>query len=164
MEPSFIHSTFVLERSYTASPERLYAALTDPARKRRWFAEGEKHDIEEFVMDFRVGGEEHARYRFKEGTPFPGASLTNDATYLEIVPLRRIVQASTMAMDGRRFSASLATFEILPTDKGSDLIFTHQGAFFEGSDGPKMREDGWRKLFERLTAEVAASAPCPAER
>ena len=162
MEPSVIHSTFVLERSYTASPERLFAALSDPATKRRWFAEGEKHDIQEFVMDFRVGGQEHASYRFKEGTPFPGANLTNDATYLEIVPQRRIVQSSTMAMQGRRISASLATFEILPTDKGCDLIFTHQGAFFEGSDGPQRREEGWRKLIEKLTAEVNASAPCPA--
>lgn len=162
MEPTVTHSTFVLERRYTASPERLYAALSDPARKQRWFTEGEKHDVEEFLMDFRVGGEEHARYRFKQGTPFPGASLTNDATFLEIVPLRRVVQASTMSMDGRRFSASLATFEILPTDTGCDLIFTHQGAFFEGSDGPQRREEGWRKLIEKLTAEVNASAPCPA--
>ena len=36
-------------------------------------------------MDFRVGGSERARYRFKEGTPFPGTALTNDGSYQDIV-------------------------------------------------------------------------------
>jgi len=43
----------------------------------------------------------------------------------------------------------------LPTDKGTDLICTHQGAFFEGADGPQMREAGWRHLFENLAKELA---------
>ena len=28
-------------------------------------------------------------------------------------------------------------------------------AFFEGADGPEMREGGWRKLLEKLDAELA---------
>jgi hypothetical protein len=38
---------------------------------------------------------------------------------------------------------------------GTELILTHQGAFFEGADGPEMREEGWRKLLERLNGEFA---------
>ena len=38
---------------------------------------------------------------------------------------------------------------------GTDLIVTHQGAFFEGSDGAQMREQGWRKLLDKLTKELA---------
>ena len=63
--------------------------------------------------------------------------------------------ASTMAMDGRRFSSSLVTFELLPTESGTDLILTHQGAFFEGADGPQMREQGWNRLMDRLTTELS---------
>ncbi len=37
---SVTHSTFVIERSYPTSPERVFAAFADPAKKRRWFAEG----------------------------------------------------------------------------------------------------------------------------
>jgi uncharacterized protein YndB with AHSA1/START domain len=48
----------------------------------------------------------------------------------------------------------LGTVELLRTEKGTDLLFTHQAAFFEGADGPEMREEGWRKLFERLKAEL----------
>ena len=37
-----------------------------------------------------------------------------------------------------------------------DLVFTDQGAYFEGADGPKMREDGWRKMLEELAKSVHA--------
>jgi uncharacterized protein YndB with AHSA1/START domain len=154
-EHSVIHNTFVIERSYPATPERVFAAFADPATKRRWFVEGEGHDVEHFEMDFRAGGKEQARFRFKEGTPLKGIACTNDISYQDIVPNRRVVAASTMSVGGKCISASLTTFEFLPSGGGTDLIFTHQGAFFEGSDGPERREVGWRKLFDRLTGEFA---------
>ncbi len=152
---SVTHSTFVIERSYPATPERVFDAFADPAKKRRWFIEGDSHEVEEFQMDFRVGGMERARYRFKEGTPLKGIVLTSESSYQDIVPNRRIVIAYTMALAGKRMSSSLATVEFLPAEKGTALVFTHQGAYFEGADGPEMREAGWKKLFERLTMELA---------
>ena len=154
-QQSVIHSTFVIERSFGKPPERVFSAFADATKKRRWFADPETSEIEEFGMDFRVGGTERLRYRFKEGTPLKGQELTNEGRFLEIVPERRIVTASTMALGEKRISASLLTIELMPTDKGTDLICTHQGAFFEGADGPKMREAGWRTLLDKLTAELA---------
>jgi uncharacterized protein YndB with AHSA1/START domain len=154
-EQSVTHSTFVIERSYPVKPERVFAAFANPVRKGRWFVEGEGLEVEEFVMDFRVGGKEHARFRFKEGTPFKGTALTNDTSYQDIVPDRRIVFAYTMTFGDKRISASLATFEFLPTDKGTDLIFTEQAAFFEGADGAPIRQEGWRQLLEELGKELA---------
>ncbi len=154
-EPSVIHNTFVIERTYPTAPARVFAAFADPARKRRWFAAGDGSDLLGFEMDFRVGGTERARYSFKEGSPIAGKTLANETYYVDLVPDRRIVSTSNMTLADKLISASLLTFELLPAGDGTTLVFTHQAVFFEGSDGPQMREGGWRKLFERLSRELA---------
>jgi uncharacterized protein YndB with AHSA1/START domain len=154
-ELSVTHSTFVIERSYAATPEKVFAAFADPVKKRHWFVDSKNLEIEHFQMDFRVGGAEISRFRTKEDSPLKGATFGNQTTYLDIVPNRRIVIAYTMAVGDRRISASLATFELVATAQGTDLIFTDQGAFFEGADGPQMRQRGWRTLLEHLAEELA---------
>jgi uncharacterized protein YndB with AHSA1/START domain len=155
-ERSVVHDTFVIERVYAKPPERVFAVFADPAKKRRWFAEGESHELEEFAMDFRVGGAERVQSRFKSGTPFPGVELTNEGIFQDIVPNARIVTASRMSLGDRPISASLVTIELQPTEQGTTLIVTHQAAFFEGADGPQLREGGWRKLLDRLGSELAS--------
>lgn len=154
-ERSITHGSFVIERKYPAKPEKVFAAFADPAKKRRWYTESRGLDLENFTMDFRVGGHDHTQYRFKEGTPFPGDELINNACYQEIATNERIVMAYTMTMGTKRFSASLATFEFRPSVEGTEMTFTEQGAFFEGSDGPQMREAGWRELLDSLGKELA---------
>src|SRR5688572_4036315 len=150
------HNTFTIERRYTASPARVFSALSDPVKKRRWFAEGEGFEVDTFELDFRVGGFERARFRFKPGAPLPeGTSGANDTWFEDIVPDRRIVMAYIMTIGGNRISASQATFELLPAEGGTLLVFTEQAAFFEGGDGPAMREAGWRQLFDNLERELA---------
>lgn len=151
---SVTHSSFVIERRYPVIPERVFAAFADPVRKRGWFAEDEGMNLLDFETDFRVGGRERTRSRFAEGTPFPGATLTNETWYLDIVPDRRIVTAYTMILGEKRISASLATVELLPAERETVFIFTDQGAYFEGADGPQMREEGWRKLLDKLAQEL----------
>ena len=152
-EPTVLHDTFVIERTYPTPTQRVFAAFADPARKRRWYADSESHET--FEMDFRVGGAERSRHRMNERTPFPGAILANDGTYQDIVPGRRIVLASSMTLAERRISSSLITVELLESGDATVLVFTHQGAFFDGADGPQMRKGGWEHLLDRLGQSLA---------
>jgi uncharacterized protein YndB with AHSA1/START domain len=150
-----VHDTFVLERSYPASPERVFSYFSDAARKRRWFGDAQSHDVEDFELDFRIGGVERSRYRMKAGTPIAGAILANEGIIQEIAPGRRVVTATTMAMGDHRISSALITIEVVPEGGGAKLICTHQAAFYEGSDGPEMRKGGWEQLFDKLGQVMA---------
>jgi|HubBroStandDraft_1064217.scaffolds.fasta_scaffold456558_1 uncharacterized protein YndB with AHSA1/START domain len=153
-EQLVVHSTFAIERSYAAPPSRVFAAFADPVFKRRWFLDGKGFSGEEYSADFRVGGFERARFTFEggpAGAPLPGTKMGNDTVYLDIVPDRRIVFAYTMLVGDYRMSASLATVELSPSGNGETrLLFTEQAAFFGRSDGPQLRETGWRELLARV--------------
>lgn len=145
-----VHSTFSVERSYPHPPRRVFAAFSDTRTKRRWFAEGEGWQIDEFTMDFRVGGAETSRFRYQGG-----ASMGNDTVFLDIVPDRRIVLAYTMTLEGKRTSVSLATVEIEPSGDGTQLVYTEQGAFLDGADDPGARRSGCGQLLDKLGEELA---------
>jgi uncharacterized protein YndB with AHSA1/START domain len=68
-------------------------------------------------MDFRVGGREHYASASKKATPVAGRTLKSENIYRNIVPNRRIVFTSTMALEGRPFSISLGTVELLAGGK-----------------------------------------------
>jgi uncharacterized protein YndB with AHSA1/START domain len=154
-DPAAIHSTFVIERSYPQPPARVFAAFAQPSRKRRWYAEGD-HEIQEFEMDFRVGGTERFSYRFKEGHPIGGSEIANETVYQEILPDQRIIVTSKMALNGKPIQIVLATIEFLPSENGTNLHFTHQGTYIDWPDGAAMLEKGWRNLFERLNTELSS--------
>lgn len=144
-----LHSTFVIERSYSQPIEKVFAAFAQPDQKRRWYAEGD-HEIQEFEMDFRVGGKDRFSYRFKERHPIAGSEIVNEGSYQDIAPEKRIVMTSKMLLNGKPIVVMLATIEFEASGTGTELVFTHQGTFIEWPAGVEMIEAGWRGLFERL--------------
>lgn len=156
MNPSALtHSTFTINRSYPTSPARVFAAFADPVKKRRWFAEGKGFILDSFSQDFRVGGLERSRFRFVGEAPIEkGTPMGNDTWYQDIQTDSRIVFSYSMSMMDKPFSASLVSVELFPTAAGTDLVFTEHGVFFEGSDGPEIRQGGWRQLLESLAQEL----------
>jgi len=148
-ERSTEHATFAIERTYEASPARVFAAWADPAAKARWFGSGEEAATE-YELDFRVGGRETNR-----GDGPDGQFYTYEALYQDIVPGERIVYTYDMHRGETRISVSLATVEFKVEGAGTRLIFTEQGAFLDGEDKPQYREEGTGGLLDALGAEVA---------
>jgi uncharacterized protein YndB with AHSA1/START domain len=153
-EATTIHDTFAVERHFPQPPGRVFAAFSQPAQKRRWYAEGD-HEIQEFEMDFRIGGSERFRYRFREGHPIAGSEIINESGYQDILPDTRIVITSKMSLNGKPISIALATFEFVPSGTGTDLLLTNQGTFIDWPNGAAMIQQGWRSLVDRLSGTLA---------
>ena len=145
------HATFVVERRYDASPERVFAAWADPKAKARWFVDSAA-DLE---LDFRVGGRERNR-----GTAPDGNAFRYEALYQDIVPAERIVYTYDMHLQETRISVSLATVEFRRVgDNGTRLVFTEQGAFLDGHEFRARRVGGWGSLLDALEEELQSEAP-----
>ena len=146
---SVTHDTFVIERTYPASPARVFAAWADPAIKSRWFGGPDEWGPSEFDLDFQIGGREISR-----GGPVGGPVHAYDARYYDIVPNERIVYAYDMHIDATRISVSVATVELKPAGAGTRLIFTEQGAYLDGHDTSAERKHGTGELLDALGAEL----------
>ncbi|MCP3065046.1 SRPBCC family protein [Myxococcus sp. K38C18041901] len=149
MSTPVTHRTFTLERTYPADAARVFKALSDPKKKRRWFAEGEGFVVDSYTLDFKVGGFERTHFRFGDGPP-----MTNDNVYLDIVENERLVFAYAMTVGGAPLSSSLASMELVPSGSGTLLRFTETTAFLDGKDGSADRKEGTRELLEALAREL----------
>ena len=147
-ERSTVHATFVIERTYDATPARVFKAWAEPEAKASWFGPkvltSDGHEL-----DFKVGGEEHLRVVTPDGTTF-----LFDSRYEDIVPDERIVYAYDMHKDDARISVSLTTVVLEPSGTGTKLTFTEQGVFLDGHDTPVEREHGTGELLDNLEAEL----------
>ncbi len=155
-ERSVTHATFAIERTYDASPARVFAAWADPAAKAKWFGDESKAN---YRLDFRVGGRE-----FNRGGPPGGAVYTYEALYQDIVPDQRIVYSYSMDLDETRISVSVATVELRPEGAGTRLTFTEQGAFLDGHDNPAEREHGTGVLLDALGEELRRESTAGSNR
>jgi uncharacterized protein YndB with AHSA1/START domain len=155
-ERSVIHDTFVIERTYPASPSRVFAAFASREAKDAWGDTGDIAGAEPATgpveFDFRVGG--HERF----GNVYQAVRYTYDALYYDIVTDQRIVYSYEMYAETMRFSVSVATIEFAETDGGTKLIWTEQGAYldgYEGEDAPQMREGGTSEMLDGLAKYLA---------
>ena len=147
-ERSAIHSSFVIERTYDATPARVFGAFSDPQAKNRWFANGDGWGTDDYQLDFRVGGTEIYRGRHAD------TAVTFEARYYDIVPDERIVWTYDMHMNGDRISVSLATIEFRPEGDKTTLVFTEHDTFLDGHEAVGPREEGTKELLESLGVEL----------
>jgi uncharacterized protein YndB with AHSA1/START domain len=144
------HATFVIERVFDAAPEAVFHAFTDDDARQRWFTTSNNWPIQQFQYDCRVGGREHGRF-----SPDGKTIITNEATYLDIVPSKRVVTAYVMSVNDKRISSSLATTEFYGEGGKTRMIYTEQGAYLDDLDQAAGREQGCAALFDSLGREFA---------
>jgi uncharacterized protein YndB with AHSA1/START domain len=148
---SAVHATFHLERTYDASPARVWRALTDPVAKAQWFGvASEQVEIIERAMDLRPGGRERLKGRF-------GGRVVSsfDATYYDVIENERLVYCYEMHLDERKISVSVATLQLKADGKRTWLMVTEQGAFLDGYDDAGSRERGSNFLLDALGKSLA---------
>jgi uncharacterized protein YndB with AHSA1/START domain len=153
MTESVTHATFVLERTYDADVQRVFAAWATQKAKARWFIGPEGAERSDHELDFRVGGKEHL------SVAVPGGPMYSfDAVYQDIVVNERMVTTYQMHMDGELLSVSVATVELEPVGTSTKLTYTEQGAFLDERDTAAAREEGTAELLDNLGRALAPSA------
>jgi uncharacterized protein YndB with AHSA1/START domain len=150
---SVVHDTFAIDRTYPATPERVFAAWASIEAKRQWFGDdAEVESIDEHTLDFRVGGGEHLTA--KAG----GSEYHFDSVYYDIVDNERMVWAYEMYVDGRRMSVSVGTVELTAVPGGTRLVMTEQGTYLDGLDTSEDRATGTREFLGSLARYLERTA------
>jgi len=156
---SVIHDTFTIERSYPATPSRVFAAFASEEAKNIW---GDTGDLDQAdgdagltEFDFRVGGRERFGFKYHDTT------YRYDALYYDIVPDQRLIYSYEMYANDARISVSVATIEFVKSGDGTALTYTEQGAYLDGIDGPDasdLRKEGTTEMLDNLTGYLANQA------
>lgn len=148
---SVVHADFTIERQYDCTPSQTFGAFADSELKRRWFGVPSSWENVVWEHDFRVGGGE-----VNAGSPPGSPVFTFRSRFHEIATDERIVFAYDLLSGERLMSVSLTTVEFFAAEAGTRLLFTEQGAFFDGLDDPAEREHGTGKLLDALGERLAA--------
>ncbi|CAM3504600.1 SRPBCC family protein [Stackebrandtia soli] len=147
-EHSAKHSTFTLERTYSASRTQVFAAWAHRDTKAKWFAA----DDADYTLDFRVGGAEAIRGRTDDG-----ADIIAESVYHDIVTDERIVYTTALYGRGVLATVSVTTVELVLDGTGTRLVLTEQGTFLDDQEQPEWREQGTGDWLDALGRELGRS-------
>jgi uncharacterized protein YndB with AHSA1/START domain len=142
--PRIAHDRFVIERVYAFPCSEVFAAWSDPEVKAQWFIGPSGWKAVRRELDFRVGGEEVLHGRFATG------ETLFRARYHHIEPDARIVYDYDMWLSGKAHSVSLASVELIDRGAKTQLIFTEQVAFLDGTANADARKHGTAAHLDRI--------------
>lgn len=118
-----------------ASPEAVFAALTDPKKLATWWGDDATYHADQWTIDLRVGG----KWR-SEGKSVQGQAFTVEGEYLEIDPPR--VLAYTWRPSWTETPPTRVRFELTAEKNGTRLEVTHSG--FSGYENARQNHAmGW---------------------
>lgn len=144
------HATVVMERTYNASPARVFAAWSDVEARKRWSAPADNIRIEYEAADFREGGKDVSRC-IEPGN----ADYVATVTYIDIRKAQRLVFAEDVVHGEKRVSAALISMELTPKDARTHLALTMQIASFDEAGMEAGYQFGWSAALDNLAKEFS---------
>lgn len=143
----------VLERTISASPDKLFRAWTEPELLRQWFTP-RPWTVARVETDVRPGGASLVVMRSPEGQEFP-----NRGVYLDVVRNQRIVftDAYTQAWQPseKPFMTAIITFEDLG---GGQTKYIARVLHWSAADRQQHEQMGFHEGWGRATDQLAALA------
>ena len=136
-----------LIRTIKATPEKVYAAWTEPKTLKKWMSPSDTMDITTAETDLRVGG----KYRIVMREP-DGKEHRVGGVYKELSPGRRLV--FTWGWDGSQEATTLVTIELRKNGASTELTLTHTK--FADEAARDMHSQGWIGCVGRLEKLFAA--------
>jgi uncharacterized protein YndB with AHSA1/START domain len=156
MTAAIVHGQFTIERNYSATPERVYAAWGDLGAKAQWFIG--PPDIWRQTrreLDFRVGGIEVLAGKFGDS----GRTSQYNARFHCLISAERIVYDYDMYVNEVFHSVSLSTVELIPTSNGGTrLRYTEHVAFLDDTKDVAGRDRGNAIHLDRLGEYLSRGA------
>lgn len=144
------HATIVMERTYAASPARVFAAWADVEARKRWSAPADNIRIDHEAADFREGGKDVSRC-IEPGN----ADYVATVTYVDIHKGQRIVFTEDVVHGDKRVSAALISVELTPRGAETHLALTMQIASFDDAGMEQGYQFGWSAALDNLAKEFA---------
>lgn len=139
------HRTETMERTYAASPARVFRAWEDPEIRRVWGSPSQDVQIRNEAADFRVGGEDVQLCMVGDD-----AVARVVGRYLNIVANARIVYSEAISEGDTLLGVSLVSVEFIAAGRGTRLVLTLQTAAVDGSDLLDGVVQGWTSALDRL--------------
>ena len=132
-----------IKRFIKATPDRVYAAWTDPAQLKEWWGP-EGVITRSLTADVRVGG----KYRWDCANP-EGEQMSAFGEYRQLIPGRKIVFTWKWDDDEAwNDRTSLVTVEFLDGDGGTELLFEHDQ--LPSEESRDRHYEGWNSILDRL--------------
>lgn len=138
MSTAVAADTIVAEISIKAPAERVFAALTDPAARAKWWGLKGRFETKDMESDLRVGGRWVMR-----GIGMGGGPFTVSGEYRAIEPPRVLAFTWHPSWDAEA-SETLVRFDLTESDGVTTVRLTHSGFRSEGS---RTRHQGWPQIL-----------------
>jgi uncharacterized protein YndB with AHSA1/START domain len=130
-----------MERRFSAAPDAVFDAWTNPEVLQRWWAAGPGWETPVAEVDLRPGG----RYRLTMRDPQAGAEHTVGGEYLEVQRPDRL--SYTWAWEPAAES-SRVTVDFLGDGDGTRVELTHSD--LPSDESRAQHEHGWNACFDNL--------------